>query len=122
MEGCPPQGLALQACQGRARTHSQAQPHPPIFHQNHPADFKALTGCAAECAYSVDQFPTPVNTSPLVTQPRNPGPNADCPAPAAGTTPIQATALVSRMGQDLGAELAVRERCLRAAASGPLPW
>ncbi|KAL4419584.1 hypothetical protein ABPG77_004833 [Micractinium sp. CCAP 211/92] len=57
-------------------------------------DFKALTGCAAECAYSVDQFPTPVNTSPLVTQPRNPAPNADCPAPAAGTTPIQATALV----------------------------
>lgn len=61
-----------------------------------PTDFKAMTGCAAECAYSVDQFPTPANTSPLVTQPRNPAPAADCPAAQAGTSPIQATALVRR--------------------------
>ncbi|KAL4457341.1 hypothetical protein ABPG75_012206 [Micractinium tetrahymenae] len=57
-------------------------------------DFKALAGCAAECAYSVDQFPTAANTSPLVTQSRNPGPAADCPAAQPGTSPIQATALV----------------------------
>lgn len=73
-------------------------PPPPPRAQISRTDFKALTGCAAECAYSVDQFPTAANTSPLVTQPRNPAPAADCPAAQPGTTPITATALVSVHG------------------------